>query len=189
MSIISINIERARIFQIAAHGACGQVRKYSGIPYSEHPTQVAELIASYSGFNEDMICASYLHDVVEDTKITLEMIEYYFGARVAELVDGLTNKHQHDPVNRAMRKALELERLKKESPEVKTIKLADTICNLNDIIVQDANFAKTFCAEKRQLVNLALREGDSRLWRIANSILDKYYLDLDIKAGIVTQLD
>jgi GTP diphosphokinase / guanosine-3',5'-bis(diphosphate) 3'-diphosphatase len=65
-----------------------QLRK-SGEPYIVHPLLVASIVA-YLGGDEAMIIAAVLHDVVEDTDITLDEIRDSYGDDVAHLVDGLT---------------------------------------------------------------------------------------------------
>lgn len=69
--------EKARVFATAAHGAVGQVRKYTGEPYINHPAEVVQIVRSVQ-HTPDMIAAAWLHDVVEDTAVTLEDIEQHF---------------------------------------------------------------------------------------------------------------
>ena len=66
-------IERAAEFAKAAHEGIDQRRKYTNEPYIVHPQLVAEIVSSVTD-DEDMICAAWLHDVVEDTPVTLEEI-------------------------------------------------------------------------------------------------------------------
>ncbi len=79
-------VQRAIDFAIEAHE--GQKRK-SGDPYVVHPLLVSCIVAYYGG-DEAMICASLLHDVVEDTNFSTEDVSRIFGEDVASLVDGLT---------------------------------------------------------------------------------------------------
>src|SRR4051794_4099425 len=81
---LSLACERA--LRMAATGHRDQVRKGSGTPYIEHPMAVA-LILDRSGFDEETVIAGLLHDLVEDTEVTLEQIRATFGDRVAEIVD------------------------------------------------------------------------------------------------------
>lgn len=66
----------------------GQFRK-SGEPYIIHPVQVAFIVASL-GLDADTIVASLLHDVVEDTNVSLNEIKTEFSEEIAEMVDGVT---------------------------------------------------------------------------------------------------
>ncbi len=80
---LSIEFEKAlRLASVAHHG---QVRKGSGVPYIEHPMAVA-MILDRAGFDESTVIAGLLHDVVEDTDVTLDRVREAFGGRVAGIV-------------------------------------------------------------------------------------------------------
>src|SRR5690554_3430163 len=66
----------------------GQLRD-SGEPYITHPVGVADILIDL-GMDTDTICAALLHDVVEDTIATEEMVVEKFGTKVAELVKSVT---------------------------------------------------------------------------------------------------
>lgn len=67
---------------------CYQMRE-SGEPYYSHPIEVALIVADYC-FKIDVIVTSLLHDTIEDTKLTKQMIEYIFGSTIADNVENLT---------------------------------------------------------------------------------------------------
>ncbi len=67
----------------------GQTRR-GGEPYSVHPIDVVETLQFMGITGDDIICAGYLHDVLEDTKYTSEMIRANFGDRVLSIVNELT---------------------------------------------------------------------------------------------------
>ncbi len=79
-------IRRAYEFAKAQHG--DQLRK-SGEPYIIHPVQVAYILANLE-LDDATICAALLHDVAEDTDITVEDIAREFSEEIAEMVDGVT---------------------------------------------------------------------------------------------------
>ena len=79
-------ITKAYIFARTAHG--NQIR-HSGEPYFSHPIAVAE-IAIELKLDQSSVITALLHDVVEDTEISLEEIKKIFGEEVANLVDGVT---------------------------------------------------------------------------------------------------
>ncbi|MGN0002489.1 MAG: RelA/SpoT family protein [Sphingobacterium composti] len=66
------------------------MRRKSGEPYIYHPIAVAQIAAEEIGLGTTSIVCALLHDVVEDTSITLEDIEAQFGKKVAKIIDGLT---------------------------------------------------------------------------------------------------
>lgn len=66
------------------------MRRKSGEPYIYHPIAVAQIAAEEIGLGTTSIVCALLHDVVEDTDVTLEDIEMEFGKKVAKIIDGLT---------------------------------------------------------------------------------------------------
>lgn len=79
-------IARALKFAIAAHA---DQKRATGDPYVIHPIAVAEIVANW-GLDSEVVAAALLHDVVEDTPVTLAELHEAFGPKVAELVNGLT---------------------------------------------------------------------------------------------------
>ena len=79
-------IERAYAAAEKAHS--GQKRK-SGEPYITHPVAVAQILADL-GIGSKTLAAALLHDTVEDTDYTLDMVRADFGDEIAMLVDGVT---------------------------------------------------------------------------------------------------
>ncbi len=80
-------IERAFAFARQAHEG---IRRRSGEPYIMHPIAVAKIASQEIGLGSTSICAALLHDVVEDTEYTVDDIGQHFGAKIAQLVEGLT---------------------------------------------------------------------------------------------------
>ncbi len=158
---------RAHAFATDAHGDIDQRRKYTGEPYIVHPIAVAELVRSVP-HTPEMIAAALLHDVVEDTPVTIEGIETEFGARVAELVGWLTDVSRPGDGNRRVRKHLDLLHTAKAPPDAKTIKLADLIDNTLTIAKHDRSFWPVYRREKEALLQV-LKKGDPTLWKRAAS--------------------
>ncbi len=67
-----------------------EMRRRSGEPYILHPLAVAQIVAKEIGLGPVGVICALLHDVVEDTEITLEDVELEFGKKVREIIDGLT---------------------------------------------------------------------------------------------------
>lgn len=168
-------IEMARIFATSAHESIDQRRKYTNEPYIVHPAAVAALVSTITD-DVSMICAAWLHDVVEDADVTVPDIGERFGDDIAALVADLTDISKPEDGNRQLRKRIDLEHTRQASPRAKTVKLADLIDNSRSITQHDPAFARIYMREKRNLLAV-LREGDQTLYAMACDILDRYERD------------
>lgn len=123
------NIElKAKKFAINAHR--GQVRKSDPIkPMIVHPINVGQILKEY-GYDSEVVAAGYLHDVVEDTKYTLDDIEKEFGKNIASLVDGASEPDKS--LSWEERKQHTIDRTKELDQRHKAIICADKISNLED---------------------------------------------------------
>ncbi|MEP7196831.1 MAG: RelA/SpoT family protein [Saprospiraceae bacterium] len=74
-------------FALIAHGS---QRRKSGEPYITHPIEVARICFEELGLGFKSVIGALLHDVVEDTPVSLDQIEAKFGPKIAQIVDGLT---------------------------------------------------------------------------------------------------
>lgn len=108
----------------------GQLRKYTGRPYIEHPARVAGLVAILPGTTEAMVAAAFLHDVLEDTAIPEMRILDVTGPETLGLVRWLTNQSKGMTAPRHERKNIDRNHLMKAPPEAQVIKLIDRIDNL-----------------------------------------------------------
>ena len=77
-----------KAFRFAANAHEGACRK-SGEPFIAHPVEVAIILADLR-MDVETLCAALLHDTVEDTDVTSQLVEQEFGPHVAQLVDGVT---------------------------------------------------------------------------------------------------
>ena len=87
----TINIRKAFRISLEAHK---EMRRKSGEPYILHPINVAQICVQEIGLGATSIIAALLHDVVEDTDLTIKFIENNFGYNVARICDGLTKISQ-----------------------------------------------------------------------------------------------
>ena len=156
-------VTRAALFASRAHGA--QRRRYTGESYIVHPAAVADLVRSVP-HTQEMLAGAWLHDVAEDTSVTIDEVRSAFGAAVADLVEQLTDVSTPGDGNRAARKALDCAHLAGASPEAQTIKLADLIDNTRSIVAHDPKFARTYLKEKAALLTVLVR-GDPALMLLA----------------------
>lgn len=171
---------RALAFATAAHA--GQVRKYTGEPYINHPVEVSEILRKTGG-NADMVCAALLHDVVEDCGITLDDIEHDFGHNIRTLVFWLTDVSRPEDGNRATRKAIDRAHIFQAPGAAQTIKVADLISNTRTIMDRDPGFAKIYMAEKRLLLAGLIR-AHPVLHAEAVGIVDTYYANSGNEDGL-----
>lgn len=150
----------------------GQMRKYTGEPYIVHPLEVAQLVSTVVA-DEDTIIAALLHDVVEDTVVTLEQIRLAFGDAVAKLVHEVTDISRKEHGNRAIRKGMDRQHLSMASSAGQTIKLADLISNTRSIVQHDPGFAKVYMREKAELLPV-LRDGNETLFTMAHGLVSAW---------------
>ncbi|MBC7494318.1 MAG: bifunctional (p)ppGpp synthetase/guanosine-3',5'-bis(diphosphate) 3'-pyrophosphohydrolase, partial [Flavobacterium sp.] len=121
-----------KAFDVAVDAHKNQRRK-SGEAYIFHPIGVAKIVASEIGLGASGIAAALLHDVVEDTPITVEDIEKMFNPKIAQLVEGLTKISQ---VRKEMNVSMQAENFRKmlltlnDDVRVILIKLADRLHNM-----------------------------------------------------------
>lgn len=171
------NLVKALDFATKAHN--GQCRKYTGEPYIIHPVIVAQLVIKYFPADLDMAIAALLHDVVEDTPVTIEEIEKEFGGNVAELVSDLTDISNPEDGNRAARKAIDREHTLNGSYKAKNIKLCDLIDNCKSIIKHDKGFAKVYLKEKKLLLDGMCGNTNMHLWKDAKAVYDDAMKELE----------
>lgn len=166
-------VYKAQIYASAAHGAVGQVRKYTGEPYIVHPAEVVRILRTAGVTDQFMLAAAWLHDVVEDTQITQRDLLTVFGPVVCILVNQLTDQSRPEDGNRAARKAIDLQHTALAHPEAKSVKLADLISNTRSIVEHDPRFARTYLAEKRLLLEVLRDCSHPALWTQANELLEE----------------
>jgi len=128
----------------------GQFRKDGTTPYSVHPETVVKNLKLLGVTDEDVICAGYLHDVLEDTEYSAEEIVENFGNRVLGIVqeltfkDGITDEEYWQGCQRM-------------SDDAKWVKIADILTNLADKGEKSSHFVtKRVEALKQLLCNLEL---------------------------------
>jgi (p)ppGpp synthase/HD superfamily hydrolase len=167
--------QMADVVANTAHAAVGQFRKYSDEPYIVHPRDVAEIVKSYGG-NTIQIQAALLHDVVEDTALTVEFLSGMFGKEVATMVDWLTDVSKPDDGNRDIRKTMDREHLAAAPRDAQFVKVADLISNANDICEGSEGFARIYMKEKELLLGAMTKIHGTDIYNAAMKILEEYYV-------------
>lgn len=156
-----------------------QVRKYTGDKYIVHPVKVMETLRALH-YDVPVLCAALLHDVLEDTAVSsgdmAEALRVVMDEQqvkktislVVELTDVFV-KANYPGLNRRSRKEREANRLAGVSSEAQSIKYADILDNVNDLVSHDADFAKKYLSEAKKMLdvmtkgNPVLRERAMRM--------------------------
>ncbi|MBK9161746.1 MAG: bifunctional (p)ppGpp synthetase/guanosine-3',5'-bis(diphosphate) 3'-pyrophosphohydrolase [Nitrosomonadales bacterium] len=137
-------------FSRAAHH--GQVR-HSGDPYISHPIAVARILTTLH-LDVQAVIAALLHDVVEDTEVTLEQVSEKFGKPVADLVDGLSKL---DKIQFETREDAQAENFRKmllamaRDVRVILIKLADRLHNMRTLDVMSREKCERIARETMEI--------------------------------------
>jgi GTP pyrophosphokinase len=127
--------EHVRVAFEMAVEAHKNMRRKSGEPYILHPVAVAMICVEEIGLGVRSTICALLHDTVEDTDITIEVVAREFGAEIAKIVDGLTKISNVLDAN----SSLQAENFKKilltltDDPRVILIKLADRLHNMRTL--------------------------------------------------------
>lgn len=125
-------VQKAYILSKTAHG---NQKRHSGDPYFLHPLEVAEILIDLK-LDQQSIITALLHDVVEDTDVTLEEIEKDFGEEIARLVDGVTKLGKIESSSsdeRALDNLRKLAFAMSEDIRVLLVKLADRLHNMRTL--------------------------------------------------------
>ena len=121
-------------FAVKAHA--GQVRKKNNLPYIAHPFDVLSLLASWKIQSLNVWRAAICHDVLEDCPhVTFEELSSVIGEEAAKIVLELTFNPNEQSKNDYM------ESFAEKSVSALLIKLADRICNTEDFLVSDPDYA------------------------------------------------
>ena len=123
-----MKLHEAIVFAARAHD--GQKRKGTDIPYISHPMEVMQILAQIDPYDYDLQIAGLLHDVVEDTDVSINEIGERFGSHVAAMVDA----HSHSKDGKwLVRKMREVEEVSQMPLAVKAVVMADKVSNLRSI--------------------------------------------------------
>ena len=107
-----------------------QKRKDGVTPFSEHLEGVVNRLKNLGVANQDVLCAAWLHDIIEHSDTTFDEINEIFGNTISVLVLSLTKDSE---LAKKERESQYIQQLKDSTPEAKMIKFCDISANLKDI--------------------------------------------------------
>lgn len=181
-------IEKAVEFSAVAHDK--QYRKGSTLPYFSHPVTVGFYLIE-AGASEEAIAAGILHDVVEDTAITYDMVKEEFGEIIADLVEGCSEPDKS--LSWEKRKSHTINTLRTASFQIKQIACADKLHNLTtihyDYETEGERIWERFNRGKEMqrwyyesiyvslLAGLTAKEGEFPLFSKLNEMIDVVFKD------------
>lgn len=162
-----------KAYDVAAEAHASQRRK-SGEPYIIHPLGVATILSQLQ-LDELTLAAAFLHDVVEDTEISLDSLKESFGQKVADLVDGVTKLGKIEYISKEEQ---QIENYRKmflamaKDIRVVMIKLADRLHNMRTMKFMPVHKQQSISRERWRSMRLWLTvwvfiplSGSWRIWR------------------------
>ncbi len=156
-------LDRAIVFAVRAHA--GTERRGKGFPYVVHPLEAMAIAATMTS-DQEILAAAALHDVVEDTEVTLEEIRTLFGGRVASLVQ-VESDRTEEGLDWRERKLDSLRRLSASSRDAQIVALGDKLSNMRAIARDYATLGEPFWTLFR------VKEKAVHAWRY-HALLDAF---------------
>lgn len=155
----------AKEFAIAKHAH----QKYGEHPYSYHLSQVSQLLAEFGYAGDEAIAAAgWLHDTLEDTPTTYEMLASEFGNDVADIVFAVTSESGENRVDRFRKTALKIQFNKKAL----IVKLADRIANTEASLQSNPKLYKMYVKEFSLFKELLYNQQDVELMPMWNRLVE-----------------
>ena len=126
-----------------------KIKRKSGEPYIIHPISVAKIVSKDIGLGATAIACALLHDVVEDTDVSLEFIEKEFGKNIAKIIDGLTKISELIDANKSKQAENFRKMLLTLSNDINVIliKIADRLDNMRSLEYLEERKRKKIASE------------------------------------------
>ncbi len=159
----------------------GDQKRKSGEAYYTHPLEVAYMISEHR-LKTDVIVASILHDIIEDTEVTAGMIIDNFSWRVDQIVDMLT-RDRPDESKLSVQEVINNAYYKKDN-EVLLIKLFDRLHNVQTIGSMSTEKTKKITDETlKKFITLSIYLGEkvSGILEIENKLIELCYQNIPVK--------
>ncbi len=163
-------------YRLSDEAHLGQFRT-SGEPYISHPIAVAEILAGWK-LDADSLMAALLHDVIEDTAISKQVLAERFGTQVAEIVDGLSKLERVEFASKEQQQAESFRKMllaMARDVRVILIKLADRLHNMQTLGAVPPDKQKRIARETFEIyAPIANRLGLHELFRELVDLSFKY---------------
>lgn len=174
--ILELSVQAANDFATKAHS--GQVRKSSGDPYVVHPTAVYKFLRDVVKIKDrNTLVAAYLHDTIEDSDTTQNMIKREFNKDVAKIVQELSSSPKG--IAAMGKEAYLAKKMIQMSNNALVIKLADRWHNLQDINTMPAKWSEKYIAQTQYIFDKlkrkrALNKTHKKIIRIIEKRMESY---------------
>lgn len=148
-------IKIAELFAKRSHS--GMMRKDDITPQSKHLEDVVSRMKSIGIVDEELLCAGWLHDIIEDTNIDFDYLFEKFGTRIATLVLSLS---KNTSLPRKQREQAYIKQLRDACNDAKLVKLCDISANLGTLKNYDASRSKKIrVAKQLRRYLVAIKDG------------------------------
>lgn len=188
IDIPRLMVDLARLIASKAFELDNVRRSYSKIPYMTHPEQCLIILKAYdytaNRYDHFHHSALLLHDTLEDTFVTKELLTSLFLMKIKEespvsklvgYVDHLTDKEPDDGRDRTIRKNLEADRIALAPPRVIDLKMTDGFHNFSDIMMKDWKFAISYAEEKLYFLSVIPKdELNKELYTDLKAMIDDF---------------
>jgi len=148
-------VKSAELFAKNKHA--GQFRADDTTPYSKHLEDVVNRLKSLGVIDENILCAGWLHDTIENTDTTFDDLYEQFESEIAVLVSSLSKDMT---LSRKKREQAYVIQLKEASFSAKLIKLCDISANLSDLKNYEASKSKKLRQVKQKRHYLSIIKND-----------------------------
>ncbi len=161
------NAEKAKTYAEEKHA--GQV--HGTRPFMMHLTEVVNTLHEFGYLDDDLTAAAWLHDVVEDTDVTIEEIYAEFGNRIGNLVDALTDGEGSTRIEKKQKPYSTIPNV----PGSVIVKLADRIANVRHTIKEGPaadRYRETYKKEHAGFCHALNKTGEAKeMWYVLDNLL------------------
>lgn len=161
------NAEKAKAYAEIKHS--GQV--HGTRPFMMHLGEVVSTLHEFGHLDDDLTAAAWLHDVVEDTEVTIEEIYSEFGNRIGDLVDALTDGEGATRIEKKQKPYATIPGV----PGAVIVKLADRIANVRHTILEGAaadKYREIYKREHSGFCRALNKIGEARkMWIVLDGLL------------------